>query len=156
MSEQGVGGMTPTLAVSMVCHIAQMGPEVQGVSGQILSRKTVYVLWPWADPGEVQGVRTPPFLAHVAGFLILGSKLDPLLGPPFFLLVDLIWTPPPISKIPVPPLLTHIEVLILSYTFLGDIASYNLTCMGSSNAGLRKTRYIAGVVNSHWTKAYSN
>ena len=47
----------------------------------------------WADPGGggVQGVR-PPFLAHVVGFLTLGLKLDRS-WTPFFLLVDLRWTP---------------------------------------------------------------
>ena len=38
--------------------------------------------------GGVQGVQTPPFLAHIVGFLTLGLKLDPLLDP-LFLFVDL-------------------------------------------------------------------
>ena len=33
-------------------------------------------------------------LGHDVGFLTLGTKLDPLLAPPLFLLVDLRWIPP--------------------------------------------------------------
>ena len=40
-----------------------------------------------------QGVRTPPLLGQDVGFLTLCPKLDPLLDPPPFLLVDLRWTP---------------------------------------------------------------
>ena len=36
------------------------------------------------------GGSRPPLLGHDVGFLTLGPKLDP---PPFFLLVDLRWTP---------------------------------------------------------------
>ena len=60
-----------------------------------------------ADPGGGGGSRGsgPPLLCHDVGFLTLGPKLDPRLAPPF-LLVDLIWTPPPppLSKILDPPL----------------------------------------------------
>ena len=63
------------------------GPKAKGGSG-----------------GRGQGVWThTPLLCHDVGFLTLGPKLDPRLAP-FFLLVDLIWTPPPLSKILDPPL----------------------------------------------------
>ena len=47
-----------------------------------------------ADPGGgVSRGSGPPLLGHDVGFLTLGPKLDPLLNPPPFLLVDLRWTP---------------------------------------------------------------
>ena len=46
-----------------------------------------------ADPGGAGCPDPPPFLGHDVGFLTLGPKLDPLLDPPPFLLVDLRWTP---------------------------------------------------------------
>ena len=47
--------------------------------------------------GGGTGGLDPPPLCHDVGFLTLGPKLDPRLAPPF-LLVDLIWTPPPFQK----------------------------------------------------------
>ena len=42
----------------------------------------------------LMGGPPPPFLAHDVGFLTLGSKLDPFLGPsPLFLLGYIRWTP---------------------------------------------------------------
>ena len=48
-----------------------------------------------AGPGGGGRGSGPPFLlGHDVGFLTLGPKLDPLLDPPpFFLLVDIRWTP---------------------------------------------------------------
>ena len=62
---------------------------------------------PWADRGGRGSA--PPFLAHVVGFLTLGLKLDPLLDPPPFLLVDR-RCPPPFQKSwtrPCTPIRTH-------------------------------------------------
>ena len=54
----------------------------------------------WRIQGEgCPGGQDPPPLCHDVGFLTLGPKLDTRLAPPpFFLLVDLIWTPPPFKN----------------------------------------------------------
>ena len=59
---------------------------------------------PWADPGEgVQGIRTPPLLAHYVGFL--GPKVGPPPGPPFFACRPKM--DPPLLKNPGPAPVSH-------------------------------------------------
>ena len=59
-------------------------------SYRILPARTVSATGPPGGGGGGQG----PLLCHDVGFLTLGPKLDPRLAHPF-LLVDLIWNPPP-------------------------------------------------------------
>ena len=49
---------------------------------------------PVADPEGGQGVRPPPPFAPRCRLFNIGPKI----GPPLFLLVDLIWTPPPFKN----------------------------------------------------------
>ena len=51
----------------------------------------------WRIQGGGSRGSGPPLLCHDVGFLTLGPKLDPV-WPPLFLLVDLIWTPPPFKN----------------------------------------------------------
>ena len=75
--------------------------------------------------GGGAGGPDPPFGPRYRLFNI-GPKVGPLLPPParppFFLLVDLRWTPPPFSKILDPPLISYTGIKCLTRRSTSEVA----------------------------------